>query len=120
MSAMQRRKGAGYEREVCADLKDSLGLVVSRNLGQARDSGNDVDVGKFRLECKRRRRIAMEAWLRQCETGTKPGQVPVVVCRADGGEGMVLMRWRDFLPMLGNELDDAAMKVEARRMGPRP
>lgn len=104
MSAMQRRKGAGYEREVCADLSDSLGYPITRNLGQARDGGDDITLDKFRIECKRRQQISCEQWLEQCERASKPGEIPMVVMRADGKPSMLLMRFQDFLPMLGNEL----------------
>lgn len=103
---MQRRKGAGYEREVCGVLSDSLGVSVARNLGQARDGGDDITLDPFRIEAKRRRRIAVEQFLKQCEACCKPGQIPIVVMRGDGGESMVLMRFQDFLPMLGNELSE--------------
>lgn len=105
MSAMQRTKGATYEREVCGDLFQELGVRVSRNLGQARDGGNDIDVGAFRLECKRRARIGVEEWLRQCEKAcAKDGHVPVVVMRGDGCESMILMRAKDFWPLMGGEI----------------
>jgi hypothetical protein len=112
VSAMQRRKGASYEREVCGVLSDSLGRVVTRNLGQARDGGDDITLGRFRIECKRRNRIASEAFLKQCEACCKPGETPLVVLRGDGGESMVLMRLADFLPLLGNELAPAETECD--------
>lgn len=102
---MQRRKGAGYEREVCDDIFQVLGRAVARNLGQARDSGNDIDLAPYLVECKRRRRISVEEWLRQCERACeKKGGIPIVVCRADGSESFALIRWRDLLPLLREEL----------------
>lgn len=114
MSAMQRRKGASYEREVCKDLSDAFGGDYARNLGQARDGGCDIPVPRFNggaylVECKRRRRIAVEAFLKQCELACGPAEIPLVVMRVDGGESMALMRWRDLLPLLGNEV---APKIE--------
>ena len=58
MSAYQRRRGAGFEREISGYLSERLGRVVKRKLGQARDSGDDIQVGRFRIECKRRASIA--------------------------------------------------------------
>lgn len=109
MSASQRRKGAAYEREVVQTLRDTIGVKCGRNLGQARDGGDDITLrkaggGRFRLECKRRDRIAVEGFLEQAEAAAGPGDVPLVVMRADGSDSMVLMRLGHFLPMLAGEL----------------
>ena len=104
MSRSQRVKGASGERDLCAILNDQLGTCVSRKLGQARDAGNDIDVGKFRIEVKRRNRIAMLRWLDQCLVGSGVDQIPLVAMREDGGEWAVLLRLKDFLPMMRGEL----------------
>lgn len=101
---MQRRKGAGYEREICGELFETLGVSVNRNLGQARDGGDDITLGKFRIEAKRRRRISAEQFLKQCEKCCKPGEIPLVVMRGDGGESMALMRFSDLMPLIAGEL----------------
>ena len=56
---MSRNKGAAAERELAALLTNELGFVVKRKLGQARDSGDDVQVGRFRIESKRTETVSV-------------------------------------------------------------
>ena len=58
MSKYQRTKGAGYEREIVTALRETLGVDARRNLSQTRDSGADILLGKFVIECKRRASIS--------------------------------------------------------------
>lgn len=113
MSKSQRTKGATYEREVChvweqffRDHHITLPAVLSlsRNIGQARDGGNDIDIGHYIVECKRRKSLkTLEGWLAQAERAivdralTRSVFKPVVVMRADNGESMVLLKLRDFM-----------------------
>ena len=80
MGASQRRKGATFEREV-ATL-----MGAKRNIGQARDGGDDITVGRFRVECKRRQTVGpMAKWMAQCVAACdREGDIPVVVARGDG------------------------------------
>lgn len=80
MSASQRRKGAAGENELCRLLGDELGLDISRKLGQARDGGNDVDVGKFAVEIKRHETLALPAWWRQA-VANAGDRIPAVAFR---------------------------------------
>lgn len=69
MSKSQRTKGAAGERELCNILHDRLGVDVHRNLSQTRDGGTDIAMGPFRIEVKRRARIAgVYDWLDQSAT----------------------------------------------------
>jgi hypothetical protein len=99
----RRNKGATGEREVANLLSDQLGTVVKRKLGQARDGGDDIQVGRFHIEVKRQERLAIEQWCQQVElacTSVTPidqeGQlgrpVPVVVFRRNG------QPWRAVVP----------------------
>ena len=101
---MQRRKGQAGEREVAGILSDYLGVRIERKLGQARDGGDDLQIGKFRIEVKRRRHIASEAWLKQAYASVADYETPLVIMRADSGEWMVLSYLVDFLPLLAGEL----------------
>ena len=105
MGASQRRKGAAGERELAGILSEQLGRVVQRNIGQARDGGDDITVGKFRVEAKRRKGIAVHEWVDQCVRACGPTDVPVVACRGDGREWLVVMRLADALPLIRGELD---------------
>ena len=103
MGKYQRDKGSRSERELCALLRDSLGIDVRRNLGQERDSGNDIDLPGFAVEVKRRARIAgVYDWLRQAEDAETG--VPVVAMRADRGGWLVVMRLEDWIPLAREEI----------------
>lgn len=113
MSNSQRRKGSDGEREVARILSDTLGVKLKRNLGQARDGGDDITLpkyggGRFRVEVKRRDRIACGKWLEQATKAARNcvdgSDVPVVLMRADAGRWMALMDLQDWMPMLGGEL----------------
>lgn len=102
---MQRTKGASYEREVCQVFSDALDQPVKRNIGQARDGGNDIDVGPLRVECKRRKSLGtLESWMQQAEEGCPIDKYPAVITRSDGGESMIVMKLEDFLSLAGNNI----------------
>ena len=109
MSAYQRRRGAGFEREISGYLSERLGRVVKRKLGQARDSGDDIQVGRFRIECKRRASIAAYAWLEQCIEACG-NDIPVVIARADGQEPIAILRLDDLVPLIAGELGPAEIR----------
>ena len=104
MSKSQRTKGATYEREIVTTLKDVLGIDAKRNLSQTRDSGGDILLDNYLIECKRRASISVYAWMKQAEESCDIKQKPIVVCRADSKESLVIMKLSDFLPLLGNQL----------------
>jgi len=107
MGAMQRRKGASYEREVAGQLALNLGVKVQRELSQSRDGGCDLSrVGPFVIECKRRARISVYEWMEQVIAAAKEREVPIVVMRADGEESLVLLRLSDFMPLMAGELGE--------------
>ena len=103
---MSRNKGAAAERELAQILSDELGFVVKRKLGQARDSGDDIQVGKFRIEAKRRETLALPAWCRQIEAHCESHEVPVVAYRQNGQPWRIVMKLEDFLPLMRGELTD--------------
>jgi Holliday junction resolvase len=115
MSAYQRTKGAAYEREVVNQIKDTLGIDVSRNLTQTRDSGADIVLERYVIECKRRAGISIYSWMEQAEESCNLGQRPIVICRADKEGSLVIMTLEDFLPLLGNELNLHEPKRESPR-----
>jgi hypothetical protein len=99
MGKAQRTKGAVFEREIANDLGAFFKLPVKRNIGQARDGGDDITLQPFRIECKRRAGIAVYPWMEQCVAACKPGDIPVVVARADQKDAVVLLRYADFKQM---------------------
>lgn len=106
MGKAQRRKGADGEREVCAILRDSLGIDAKRNLTQTREGGCDIVCGPFNLEIKRRARIGqIYDWMEQAAASCESSpQTPTVVCRGDGKKWLVVMTLQDWMKLAGNEL----------------
>lgn len=117
MGATSRRKGAAGEREVCALLSAEFGEKITRNIGQARDGGDDITLPPFAIECKRRAKIAgLYDWIEQAELATHFGKrarvpTPVVMCRADGRTTwLVVMRFADWAKLAREEI--AAARIE--------
>ena len=100
---MQRRKGAAYEREIA----NAIG--AKRNIGQARDGGDDITIEGYRIECKRRATLGpMVGWMEQAQASCKTDtEVPVVICRGDGGESLVILRFKDWTDLNGFSLRKA-------------
>lgn len=133
---MQRTKGASYEREVAQQINSTLGLnallsapcgrceetlkehvpngtgcdqfqpIVKRKIGQARDGGNDLDLGRLIVECKRYAKIGVMKWFRQAVAACsgKPGRIPCVVAREDNGESIIILRLSDYLTLHKEQL----------------
>jgi hypothetical protein len=128
MGKMQRNKGAGFEREISKHLREWLTAAIGalpkgtaeRKLSQARDAGNDLDVGLIDaplliIECKRRKTLGtVYQWLLQAEAaiyarfgkssnaGSAPH--PIVVGREDGGAPIVILHLDDFLALSRREV----------------
>lgn len=111
MGKTQRVKGAAYEREVCAAFRDAWQVDAQRRLGQARDGGSDIEIGRFVIECKRRKSLTtLRTWYEQARrvsaTRTDPA-VPMVVCREDHGDSYVVLSLADFLTIVPRPADAA-------------
>ncbi len=100
MSRSQRTKGATFEREVVNELK-AIGYDCGRNLDQWREGGGDIELDAWMIECKRRARIGIYEFMEQAEAAAAgKGKKPMVVCRADRKESLVILRWSDMLEIL--------------------
>jgi hypothetical protein len=109
---MQRRKGAGWERELAAHLR-SEGIEAQRGIGQARRSSEvpDVDVEGWWIEAKRHQRTNPKTALQQAiadaaENGE--GRIPVAVCRDNGTalqDATVTMRLGDWVELVKDRRD---------------
>jgi Holliday junction resolvase len=105
---MSRDKGARGEREFANLLSAELGTVVRRKLGQARDSGDDIQVEHFRIEVKHCERLAIPAWCAQVEAACEyANEVPVVAFRRSGEPWRCVVPAAWFIRALREELDDA-------------
>jgi hypothetical protein len=114
MGKSQRTKGAVFERDVRDAFGSALGRQFQRNIGQARDGGNDLDIGVLCVEVKIRKTLGtIYGWLQQSiasipaftrRTGVeKP--IPIVVARQDGDSSpLVILRLSDFLILTRDEL----------------
>lgn len=125
MGKSQRTKGAVFEREICDKFSFSLNIELEqrfkRNIGQARDGGNDIDVGRLIVECKRRATLGtIYSWVQQAIDAAR-GQcvyvedadgneqmvpkIPVVVARQDGDTTpLVILRFDDFITLAGDKI----------------
>ena len=103
MGKKSRTKGAAYEREIA----NAIG--ARRNIGQARDGGDDITHEGYRIECKRRARLGpMVDWMAQAVASCKDeSETPVVVCRGDGGDSLVILRFGDWCDINGFALRKA-------------
>lgn len=80
MSASQRRKGATAENELAGVIGELLGISLKRQLGQERDGGADIRLGRAHIQVKRCETLAIPAWWRQAV--------------ADAGDGLPVLAWR--------------------------
>ena len=130
MSKLSRTKGAKFERDVCDIFSDALGLEgddrIKRNIGQARDGGNDIDIGPLVVEVKIRKTLGtVYSWLQQAieaakdlfydrdvmddgewlGSSVKEPMIPIVVARQDGDTSpIVILRLSDFIILTRDEL----------------
>ena len=105
MSKSQRTKGAAGEREVVHIIRDELGIECHRNLDQVRDGGADIFLKPYRIEVKRRARIAhIYEWLQQAEKSCAIGERPVVAFRADGKGWLAVVPLTHLLSLIREEI----------------
>lgn len=100
MGKGERTKGAAGERELAGILTDQLGLLVKRNLDQAREGKNDITIGQFRIECKRVEKLNIHAAYAQALAASSPQEIPVVAFRRNRGEWMATLSLADFIRLM--------------------
>lgn len=103
---MARNKGAAGERELATILTEQLGVEIKRKLGQARDGGDDIQVGKYRIEVKRRERIQIDDWCKQIEAACAPGDIPAVAYRRNGQPWRVVVPLDWFIKQVRETIDE--------------
>ncbi|MGE8627695.1 MULTISPECIES: putative PDDEXK endonuclease [Achromobacter] len=91
MSAMQRNKGAAYERKVANLLTEATGTTWRRRVrNQAGDSDVVADEPAFArisVECKHANTLCLPAWWRQAQDQAGAEGVPVLIYRQTGARG---------------------------------
>ncbi|WP_312994208.1 hypothetical protein [Achromobacter animicus] len=95
MSAMQRNKGAAFERKVANLLTDATGTTWRRRVrNQAGDSDVVADEPAFArisIECKHANALCLPAWWRQAHAQAGENGVPVLIYRQTGARGESVM-----------------------------
>ena len=102
-----RAKGASAERELCAILTDEMGTTVQRQLGAARDGGDDVKLKPWSIECKRQERIQLQKWWAQAVENSG-NQKPMIALRWNRGEWLVITRLKDWIELAREEIVETA------------
>ena len=93
-----RAKGAKGERDVCHLIAGITGESVSRNIGQSRDGGHDIDWGPFALEVKTQQTVSMPAWQAQVQKSVAgTDKVPAVVWRRKAEEWWIALPMSEFV-----------------------
>ncbi|MEN5159705.1 putative PDDEXK endonuclease [Achromobacter spanius] len=105
MSAMQRNKGAAFERKVANLLTDATGTTWRRRVrNQAGDSDVVADEPAFAgisIECKHANVLCLSAWWRQAVEQAGLAGVPVLIYRQTGTRGeMVMVDAHDVNPKI--------------------
>lgn len=108
MGAMQRRKGARFEREA-ANAFAVLFPDAKRGIGQSRWGGEvpDVDGTPFWVECKRSNTTSSAALKQGTEArakSTRPKSPVLSVGRRNGERAIASMYLEDFLILLADQL----------------
>ena len=95
MSAMQRHKGAAFERKVANLLTEATGTIWRRRVrNQAGDSDVVADEPAFArisIECKHANTLCLPAWWRQAQDQAGEDGVPVLIYRQTGARGESVM-----------------------------
>lgn len=100
MGKAQRTKGHQFERDIVNLLKEK-GYPAARNLTQTRDSGGDINLPRWLIECKRYAKIGrVYEWLEQAIKAASEIQKPIVIAKADREEEIVIMRLTDFMEVM--------------------
>jgi hypothetical protein len=92
-----RRRGQDGERELITMIRDDFGIAhKGRNLGQERDGGDDIALGPWDVQVKRRKRLAgLYEWLETAH---------LAAVRADGKGWLVVMPWPLFVKLAREEI----------------
>ena len=98
MGANSRTKGATFERQVAAMIREQLGFDCKRNLEQYQAGGDDLSgVPGWSIECKRYATCVpsnIKAFWQQCEAqAAAKGARPVLIVKQDRQPIQVFINW---------------------------
>ena len=102
------------ERELCALIREALGVKAVLNVMQNReDGGADIKLNPYSIEVKRRARIGLiYDWMAQARKECSDEERPIVICRADGKEWLAVMPIEELFRLIREELDPYPWEVE--------
>ena len=111
MTAMQRNKGARWERELAAYLNEHIpGIGAKRGIVQCRNGSEVPDVvcdglSALWIECKRGRLPNPRAALKQAQEAAGRGHWPVAVIRDDRAPAFVVMGLDDWADLMSEYME---------------
>lgn len=76
---------------------------MARKLSASRDGGDDLELGPFSIEVKRRKGIAALKFLEQA-IANAGAKTPVVMMREDGGKWCVMMEFDAWAELARGEM----------------
>lgn len=95
MSAMQRNKGAAYERKVANLLTEDTGTIWRRRVrnlaGDSDVVADDPAFARIVVECKHANTLCLPAWWRQAQAQAGELGIPVLIYRQTGARGESVM-----------------------------
>ena len=99
MTALSRRKGHRYERELVHRFREAMpGAEVKRGFQcRSGEDAADVDCPVFWVEAKRGRKPNVRGALKQASDAASKGRIPIAVIRDDRSEAFVALSLEDFL-----------------------
>jgi hypothetical protein len=119
MGAMQRRKGASFEREVAKLFTEALRVDCRRGLVQCRSSSEAADVElppevPLWLECKHHKKVNLHDALAQADEACDKWVIvnqhieepkwPAAIVKDNGKAPLAVMYAEDFAKMMGHYL----------------
>jgi hypothetical protein len=110
-----KSKGQRGERAVSKIINDILGTDIHRNLDQARDGRNDLNLGKYKIEVKLQETTSIPAWWRQAVASCDEGDVPLLIFRRSREEWKVCLTLEEFLFLIKQASKDIEFR-DARRV----
>lgn len=105
MGKLSRTKGAVFERVVSQRLSDLTGEKIQRNIGQARDGGNDIDCPPFVVECKHYASLGLvQKAMTQAQVAALRKEwmpkIPLVVAKANNRPPLAVLDFEDFMRLM--------------------
>lgn len=96
-----RQKGARGEREL-AEFIRGYGFPARRGQQYSGANGDAdvVGVPGFHIECKRTNTIRLRDWLSQARRDAKPGEIPIIFWREDGGKWIAIIDGDNEMEMI--------------------